>query len=1569
MQDTGKILPLFVNTDRPFISDDPEKQIRPDEAAHSQGLSWEINANPEQGIGTNNSSQEGSNQYVLTPTRSNLIIPNELLPAGVNSTCGTFESPITKEFYQFVRNTLGNHSIWVINGDTGVISKVIIDPKLAFTEDQEGFISNERVAIRFVQDKDGNIIEKHLCWTNAKKWQGWINVIAAIATNGFDAAQFPYWALRPPHFDREELLEWPVRPPMIKPVVEVVENTEEDTGKLNRIVDKAIQFAISYKNTDGRPSTLSPYSLPLTVKSEEYLNNPNSIPKKAKLTLYAGSPLTEQCILYIRVAGEKNTLDSLAVWGDWQLYDTIDKFDTPADGDYWLRQNPWNGRNYDTVFNTFEYIFDFSKVTKFVSPNDVLRIQNSMPQISKALSDMDDNLLLINNRYGYDNFSKTLLDKLTAVVKEKTVQTCARPMRTIYLYAYIGQCGSNFAYTSQVGYTSAADTTVRFGGLRMNSSGGAASVNIDEAKFFQLDFADRDAFRCYLKGTPYYADGEWYIVKSDNTMEAVGAMYDFNNNDVKINVQTIFEAGSYFMCRFKLTVPAGRYIATLGRHNVASNADYRGQSTYIYGIANSRVKSTTGLGGRVLVSIKPNSVVSYSKEMEIDCTTGNVDVWGNNADLFYVYCPYNQGIGGNGKYRFIEGYFKESATNPLPVEMFPYYLQNFAADDWGKFTDKNGFYWAFTKVAQADQRSIEFVAKVNCVFPTQFVIPTSQTGIGWKQNAVAYLASHTGTGQVGGCNRVVCRGKITNLAGTVNYSNIAISIKDGNTVYTDTNGEFTLVVHNGDNTLRTSNVYVNAGGNYIISMLNCGFVPILNFSEALSPCVNCNERIYPVRFDLGVQIQSFTQTSLKQQGKYNVGLCGADLAGRITSICPFKELEVSSFLRRNNVNATYIQMQILSALNIFAENPDIKWVAPYVSKNTNAKRNFQWVGDRMVYLDTNGNVVTDISSAAFAKIIIDSLYNANVASNFTLLASYQFVKGDRLIFLDDGDGNLFNTATFGDPVNIEILGTNYNQAAINAGLQLPQTNTVLDNNTITAQNEIGLIVRYDARLERLKDKTGYWVEIYTPTKSDDNIPFFEIAGFYPVITGEIAQFAGYDNGVPVYNFPSSIDLEFWDTYYLQRNINGKFFNHPFESPNVTDTWGANVTSGGRLNVEDKNAAQYWDGGDVARSDSFSSLFNGLATFRNENRKSYGVYPYGEILAAITRRNVIMFICTNDWFVVEFNAPYTKVRDGNLVVTNLDENLSLPRPKDGPMFGIAARDIAAIVADDDLVFWYDTQNTAIVKSNWGSAIDITEASEGERGGMQSYLNAKTGFINDWNQNHDHNEKFDVIAGIDAERGNLYFTFRPRRLNSTNPLAFVNRRRTWDVGYQETLVYSVQYRGWLSCQNFTPEAYGRLRGGWANSEFLSFVSGIAYRHNNTPVTSFLNFYGVQCEPVLSAVVNKKQDDVKILQAIKQHIEGSQMFIDLIFESQLNSFSYIPANLWKEKEGNFYAAVLRDMASFPNPDPDQLFRSLLFDGKRCYGEFIYCRFVQKFEDLGKYFQLNDIDYLFSNSFTTKP
>lgn len=1542
-------------------------KLDPTSSPFLMGTTFDINGNPGADIGTANPTGEGQNQYAITTLRSNEEVPSvPTLPEGYNKNILSFESVTTQELYYYNFNGNGNHGIYVLNGNTGIWSKVIVDPELAFSDESQHAIADHRCRLRYTKDKDGNILEKYLLLVDGKNWQKYINVRAAIATDGFNASLFPYWTLQPPHFDRRELFEYAVRPPMYKPIAAPIPNTVTDSGTQNRVIDQSFQFAIAFQNTDGRSTTLSPYSLPYNTISESFLNDPENIPKKGKLTLPAGSPMTEKILIYVRSCG-----------GTWYLYDTINKFTSceandPAviGNEFWKRIGQWTDYSYNQNLNTIEFIFDNSKVFQIIDPKTANRLQNDIPQVSVAMTDLEDQIALVNNRYGYNNFGCSITDKLDAVVVEKPSVNCPVPIRRVRMYVYIGRERGNLSssspnnsaqrnvWISQVGYYLGEDTQMRFGGICYDS--GDFEIDDAESKLFSLDFADKDSFRVYLKGTPYFADGKWFQVNQDLSLIEVDGLLNRNDTTDVSFMDNIYRQRGFFVGVFDLEVPAGKYIATLGRHNVSSTGDYRGQSTYILGIANSRIVSTSVIGPNepVFISvIKPNAIVSNSKEIEIDCTSADVDLWGNGADLFYVCCPFQGAYNGRNRWEFVEGYLKEERDNPAPIELFPYILSPNMIGTGGNRTDKNGFFWAYTWGLDDSHMSADvlFTAKVNCAYPFNFTVPnTSEGNSGWKPNTAAFLSDFN-SGEVGDCNRILYRGTISNLDGTLHYSNIAVSIVDGSTVYSRSDGTFELVVHNGLNTQRISNVYVNAGGSFLITLANCGGISIFNFNENNISCSDCNERVYPFPLNINIQVQGMRDTSLKENGRYSISVHGADLAGRLTFENPFKDISVPSFLERNNLAATYFRVLVTSALNMTQENPDIKWLLFSVTKNVSVLKYVEWVGDEINYIDSNGNIVTDPASAVFVSIRINSLFNYNVSNNFSTLAKYQFVTGDRLRILDDGNGNLLNTSTYGDPIDIQVLGTNYNQAAINAGLQVPQENTIL-NPTAEQQNEnlsISLIVKYDSRLNNLIAKTGFWIEIYTPTKSSDIVPFCEVSS-YPVINGEIAIFTGYESGQRKYTYPTSIDLDFWDTYFIQRNIaipdiGSKYFGHPFQSPNVTDSWGSNCSSCGRQWVKNDNARQQWFGGDVIKSDPFiaEGVLNGLGTFRSENRKDYGTYPSGAIISAHTKRNIVAFIGENDWYTVSWNAPYSMVDPKTGFLKTNPGGLSEPNQKTGDLFGISPEHTGTVIIDDRNFFWFDSKNTGVIKCDYQNATDITQEDEerGEKGGVQSYINAKTFFIQRWNYSHETKDKFDVIAGIDAERGNIYFTFRPRRNNSNNLSSYASFRRNVDVRHQETIVYSTQFKSWLGFVPFAPEGYGRLRGNWANVEMITFAAGKPYLNNNSSNSSFLNFFGQQTQPSIICIIHGDKEDkqmVKILQTIFYDCNPNGWNIDMVYTDFINSFSWMSINQFINKEGIFYGAALRNANSYPSNKPEDLFRSMLQDGYAMKGTYIVFRMV---------------------------
>ena len=286
--------------------------------------------------------------------------------------------------------------------------------------------------------------------------------------------------------------------------------------------------------------------------------------------------------------------------------------------------------------------------------------------------------------------------------------------------------------------------------------------------------------------------------------------------------------------------------------------------------------------------------------------------------------------------------------------------------------------------------------------------------------------------------------------------------------------------------------------------------------------------------------------------------------------------------------------------------------------------------------------------------------------------------------------------------------------------------------------------------------------------------------------------------------------------------------------------------------------QFWLPGGTIKSDNFliEGLINGLATFREGNKKDFGSYPYGEILATHTERNIVAFVCRNDWFITDFNFHYAFVNEQGIMQANLNNGLSEPHQKVGSMFGIAPEDTGTLIGYDKEIYWYDRKNSSFVRMNYRDAIDCTAKTETEQGGMESYIKSKTDFITSWNSRKVKENSFDVVCGVDEDKQKLYITFRNRRNNSNEDHSYINDRRNWQLNFQETIVYDIKNRGWLRTEGFTPEGYGAIAGGGTGQQLISFASGKPYYHNSQG-NGFNKFYGVQTTPVIMGVFNSAKD----------------------------------------------------------------------------------------------------------------
>lgn len=1537
MQVLKNIRPIFLDTDSdelavdrggsPILSSDRARYLK------NYRISFNRNSNTPQGTGDGKPSGANFGAGTKLISTSEVVITR---PEGFNKVVGSFEAKEINKLFYCNYNSKGLHGVYMIDGDTMQAFIVAIDPVWNFSLDPQFACTGFHYRLSY--NSDGTIKEIHLTFSDGLNWQRWINVYAAIRTDGFDTVKYPYFNAVGPHNDRACMFDYPTRPAMFCPRTQAIPyDATRDANKANKLLKSSIQFAQQFIYTDGRTTTLSQWSSPYSVKQAQCNASAQGLSRGARITLDAGCAQVEAVRLLFKKCG-----------GDWFLYDTIKKFsdcgaNSPAliGQDYWKRTGPWEDYSYDPQTNTIQYDFFGDRDFKLFSQEDARMLWNQIPISSIASTSVGDEVLMGNNKYDYDNFTCELLSKFKLKVAERTDTACVPKRVSIKAYSFL----SRDATQCQVAYRLTADGDVYFGGLKyIPIAGGNVTVDNDEAKEFELTFGKQEGPLAYLAGTAYFSIGKQYKVNKDGSMELVGVL-DFSRQDQKDFVRDTFFAGGYFIFlhEFK-SVPADKYICRLARHNFdATLGGYENTSTYVIGIANSKGKSP------VQPNIFQSSISVYAKEMEIDASAGSVDVWRNGKDLFYIFVPYDfveDGLLGikNRRWRFIEGYVRETSDNNRGVELLLYDTDS-GQNEYkrsGRYTDHNGFYFAYTAKSGAKEAIVFFKGKFNCQ-NTGFEIfrnrDLPQKDRGWYKDQTIFVDEKNG-GKFGDCNRVLVRGKAVSCDDGAPLAGIAITITRGGTTYTANDGSFELVVHNSYEGVRQDRIYFNASGLCQFAACDCSQIPVENYSDAGMACVNCTQRLYPFLVNRRFKVLSANEKALKGGGRFGIGINGWDLAGRGTYVNLLDYADIPTFLEKGRFSPSILSW---FATGVVRFPTDIKYISFFRTDNLLLKGSQQWVGDFLEFLDHDGRVIKGdfISGAVKVRVNIQSLLDFNVENNFATTAKYQFVAGDTLRIYDDGEGNLF-TPGAGGFMDYEIQGTNWDEAvsAAGAGLTANQSDAV--------KNGASFIIPFDNRLLALKDKKGFWIELIRPKDFDAEEPFHEICGMYPVVNGELKIL----NGV----------LDTWDTYYQTRiikikDVGGITFSHPFESSAVTDYWGAGCDSSGRLHVRDEQAKQTWYPDDVIKSDSYvnEGRVNGLGMFRQKNRKQFKGQEMGGIIGMHAERNVVAFVCENDWFLTDYNMNYARVTAEGLILATLDQNLSEPHQKIGSNFGCEVEHKSAIIYEDGLVLWPCAAEGGYIIMDYSKAENIAKENN------EGYFSDKFKFVTQWNRalpkERYAKELIDVVTGYDPKYRDIVITFRPRRGLVSDVESFLNEEREIKIRHQETIVFNLDLRKWVRFTAYCPEFYGTLRHANSGMELISFTGARIWLHNSTSTTTFNNVYGRDTETVLAAVYNHDPTDVKVFQGLMLESNGVLWSVDRIRTQEKDSFSYIPPKHFQKRNGQWFAWLLRDMSSYPNPDKSQAFRKMIFDGKSLFGQWLFIRLVADTSHLGEYVELNNI------------
>jgi hypothetical protein len=1450
------------------------------------------------------------------------------LPQGINRTIGSYEFVELSEFYWFVWNENGKHTINYMDRSASNPIKVYEGSCLGFVNDLEYSIPEQNVHIRIVWDVDDSGVktlkEKLLKFTDGLGEVRQINVLASIATNSFSTS----------YFNRSECCASTTL--AIQPPNECIKfSLKKDNSVLtNKIYKKNLQIACRNVYVDNRISSISPYSKAITVGFSGCNIDELSYSNYAELTIPVTNDFVDYIELFIRNCNN-----------DWVYYDTIYKHDIKANeiNDWWNRTDGWGKNNYDQVSNTIKYNFYNDKKCGIIDQSIFSNIQNDIPQASKALAVAGDRLLLANNLRDYPNLTQEQKDGFKFEIEKQIIEEpCDLPLRKVKIFMKIQGDGvtdrhppkwNSFLFKDNNEPT--VDGKYHFGGVcRQLNLLGTGHMNVADdswLKYKQYVPSETGGFVATLNGQ-YTSVSRQVKMFTCGNYEEMG-VYSCNVSEVTDTdgslddlVEQLFNGDFSILQMFEFEVPAGIYSFKVHNHNKGLNVGYQKTSTYIYG------------NGSYACSTNSGQATKLDYEWVVDVRNADYDSLMNGGDYIILRdCTLPQADWEmNFVNRVTEVYIYEDDLKTIPIEGVRIRPNKDSANNSNYpalITDHNGF--SFYKVCKPKVGLIyAFVFTVPYIvasatniinnFPTKFYYDIYNncsldlrmydysTTVGYK--GLDHSASISALINKNVCSHIEVSGYIKDV-NNVGVGGVYVFTEYNNGDYTDNDGKYTLRIHDGSFS-NARNIYIGTGnGECSVAGIGCAMIPPVSYSNSIA-CINCNRREINIT-DLYV-VQNNREKQDTIVGRFMIGAFAHDCFGRLQFVNKLKEIELTDYDEVNKIKWSY---------NGVALPSKYRKLSFCITENLNGSI-IEWSADSVKFLDINGAVTNNIQDASYISFDISSLINYNKAHDFGTNLLYQYVEGDMLTILSDGKKDL------AIPITVKMTGATIESANQN------NVNVFVDNSGSSSGSQLTegetltgnkIIIPFDSKYTFLENSCSVKIRITRPYKCEKEINnYYELCNIYDINNGILSANSGY--------------LDFANSYKITRTIsikdcissgNSKVYNSNFKNDFVNPS----CTLRGRINIENPYAENKWIENEIAESDSWvnGGAINGLSSFRTENRHNTKSQQYGGIVALQAQRNIILAICRNDWFTCNYDMRYVKVGENGNVEAPLDSRISEPNQKIGSMYGCEFKHKSSIVFYDDFAMWYDSKNHKFVGCSYKDISDVS------MDGVSSYFIDKTNYLN-------NNNSVEVLAGICPKTNKIDITFRDNKLDK-----YTNNNMDVIVNDNETISYSAKYKMWNEFKGYIPEYYGKLRDSKLGELQITFKHGYPYLHN-TNLANICEYFGEKVRPIISFVVNEEPTAEKNFQAIAQNIKGQNLILEQVHTEAWNSYSYIPQAYWIKKQDIIYAELLRDMTGYFDPNKPQII-SQLIDGKRIVGKWVFLRFTVPMDKAGQYFELDSI------------
>lgn len=1540
-------------------------------------------------------ARAGANKDVLTPLEGSTAMTLMGMPVAVNYSIGYYSSDQTNEGYFFVYNSAGNHTIWVIRGDTGVVQKVYEGPLLNFQLDPQYFFSIGRVTLQLrnyvdpITDVTTNF--KFLCFTDNFNEPRLISVEDSINTSSFTTPN-TYWTGAGSFYIADTLLTLGVPVPMQCIGLNAPNSYTPDPADLtvqNMIVRRVIQFRIKYIYIDGRESPHGIISSQYTpIIGSGCVTASNGLPRCMNINFDSGSPFVNYIQIEYRVWVDGLTPSET----EWYLYETIAKYDNSGAVAWYNRSiNP--DLNYDPVTNYITYTFCADKNSDPIDINETNINETGVPRSSNTIFGVEKRIGAANNKRGFQPIDPEQLKKITFSVQSSTSGCPASPIRQVIIYSSIYVAYAGGGLTGVIG--------------KINNSGPYAWGNRNFnpwpgpwASKFDMEFGDQQnpGFIGYMAGM---GGSQYSTVCVQGTLDSSG---NFTQGITDLNP----------VLQYKFNIPAGKYLFRIASHKAKINdADFQQTSTYVVGISPmSDVLLGAGLG-----SSRNSYAANPIKEIEIDCTCGDVVLNGNSGiyggtgtDPVLIILDISAPTGNA-----IDGYLVEQQGGNAPIEMNPIVFgagngTGTPVDTFGSFfTDHNGFYFAgahglgmnlaiFSDICDgmgSTQRYVITNTNLNIKHGDGTGTATNPSvGGNWKNKM--WVSDGVSSQYPETARRRIKQTVTLCDDNTVGLPGIPVIMTKGGSNLTDTNGLSVVVAHNRYTYATSFNAFYAANlpvlsnliPNYGTSPLNkdsvllsqkggcqwtacngtaCGSISadcipsvpdiIVDYLPCCSSAPDCR---VVVLTDINVNASGINLSGIQSGGRYPLGIIGHDGLGRSTFV------QKCGYVNANNLNdATYRKFLLQSIGYSIAPSftlPKVfKYITFAVAKNVLFTDSFMWTVDVVQPVDSTGS--TNPSNPTSLRIYYNSLNEYNKNYNFNTQSTWEFIakdesgnpldapiEGDIVQFIANGDGTWFD-AVISCPVNYDKNGMFFTIDYINSLANL--TNGALFK-IIRPNQFLGADTLYFEQCLTIKlDDNG---QVPTPFLSGV-LPYFDsylLARLLPVprlagSTGVIPVGATTPPSTAQYSSTGQTATGTTQGTYVDNNIannnsiiimqtidDNTSFPFYFESPSPSDFWGNHAGNWGRVFAANPYEAEQLIITEIALSDAIGErgLLNGISYFEDVNVETFDRNTWGAIIAVLVETGILLVICESDHFTTEYNASVLQIDPNtNQIISNNPNGIfAPPRRKSGTSYGCAQSDIGSIQKYTGIAIWVDGSGY-LVFHNFSAAVAVQAL-----GGYDGYLKNKIATMKLRNNNPDTYGLTYWVSGFDPKAWEYSLT--SFNIPAAGPPEYINELDKVDLTKNETIVIDGENGMLKRMVSYTPEMFGALAGFYLQSNFIMFKNGVPsllYAGISATPPPYNNFFGVQCKKRIRLVVNNGPDTVKRFLWNEVYCKQHKMIAPSI-RTESGQVSRLLEVMWDFRNKFWTADYKCDLNSYMDTTlPAWVRANPLYEGDTLYGRWL--------------------------------